>query len=155
VRTLMFLFASLLGVACAPAMQSIRVYSEPPGAQVLLKGRVEATTPAQIKVSRREADVAIRLEKEGYMPVDIALRRSLDPWFVPKSCGVGLLLGVALGTANGLTNGTLGTRGNLYATIAGGVAVGGAEFVGGFVTGAAYRFKPGEITVGLNKRQGE
>jgi hypothetical protein len=143
VRTLMFLFACLLGVACAPAMQSIRVYSEPPGAQVLLKGRVEATTPAQIKVSRREADVAIRLEKEGYMPVDIALRRSLDPWFVPKSCGVGLLLG------------TLGTRGNLYATIAGGVAVGGAEFVGGFVTGAAYRFKPGEITVGLNKRQGE
>jgi hypothetical protein len=144
--------ASLLATACGPAMQVIRVYSDPPGADVLLKGTVVATTPAQVKVSKKETGLSLRIEKEGYKPVDVLLRRSFDPWFVPKSCGLGLLLGGLYGAQAMLKEHGVLTLGGFAGSVAGGVTVFGVDLVDGFAEGGAYKLSPCEISVGLNKQ---
>ncbi len=150
---LVLALASLLVVACGPTMQVIRIYSDPPGAEVLLKGTVVATTPAQVKVSKKEADLSLRIEKDGYNPVDVLLRRSFDPWFVPKGCGLALLFGGVYAVQNALRGVDPGTVGGLIPVVAGTTAFFGADMIGGFVTGAAYKISPREVTVGLNKEE--
>lgn len=71
-------------VSCATIMrgtsQSISVNSNPSGARIVVMGMEKGTTPAVIKVKRSETNVIVRLQKDGYEPVDIALTRSLSGW---------------------------------------------------------------------------
>ena len=71
------LVALLIG--CATIMrgtsQSIAVNSNPSGAKVIVMGMEKGTTPAVVKVSRKETNLIIRLQKDGYEPVEVALTR--------------------------------------------------------------------------------
>lgn len=79
--------AVLLAVssACATVLrpfptQRVRVESDPPGAQVFIDGEKVGVTPMVTGVSRRRAEHGLRFEKEGCLPEDYSLRRSMSSW---------------------------------------------------------------------------
>jgi len=80
------IIALLVQVNCCSIIhgttQEISVNSQPSAAKVIVKGVNMATTPAVIDLKRKESNIVIRFEKEGYEPVEIALRRSTDGWIV-------------------------------------------------------------------------
>jgi len=77
---------ALLIVGCATIIhgtrQNIAVSSVPTGAKVIVKGVHMATTPAVIELSRKESNIILRFEKEGYEPVELALNVSVDGWII-------------------------------------------------------------------------
>ena len=88
--------ASSLGVACAllaacavssgcatainGRTQRVAVASNPPGAQVYLHDAPVGVTPTFVDVPRRDRDLQLRLEKEGYEPTAFPLERSRSGW---------------------------------------------------------------------------
>ena len=91
-------------VSCASIIhgtrQDIAVSSTPTGAKVIVKGVHMATTPAVIEFKRKESNIILRFEKEGYEPVEIALRRSTDGW-IAGNIIFGGLIGLAIDFING------------------------------------------------------
>lgn len=99
-------WASSLGVACAllaacavssgcatainGRTQRVAVASSPPGAQVYLHDAPVGVTPTFVDVPRRDPDLQLRLEKEGYESAVFPLERSRSGW----SWGNMLLAGV-------------------------------------------------------------
>ena len=86
----LLLIAALLANGCATMnhgrSQPVIVRSEPPGARILVGGEPAGVTPDFVILSRRGA--VITLEKDGFRPAEIDVRRSM----------AGILLGnVALG----------------------------------------------------------
>lgn len=70
--------------------QRIDVTSVPAGARIVVDGADKGLTPLGIYVDRRRKDVTVRLERDGFMPSEITLRRGVG----------GALLGdLALGLA--------------------------------------------------------
>jgi len=58
--------------ACA---QQAAFISEPPGAQLVIDGKVVGTTPCTFKYrSRSGGEIRVRLEKEGFESLDIEVR---------------------------------------------------------------------------------
>lgn len=96
--------AVLIIVSCASIIhgtrQNISVSSVPSGAKVIVKGAEMATTPAVIKLSRKESHIILRFEKEGYEPVEIALNRSVDGW-IAGNIIFGGLIGLAIDFIDG------------------------------------------------------
>lgn len=94
----------LLVAGCASIIhgtkQEIAVSSIPTGAEVSVRGVHMATTPSVIKLKRKNSNIAIRFEKEGYEPVEIALRRSTDGWIVGNIL-FGGLIGLAVDFIDG------------------------------------------------------
>ena len=94
----------VLVVSCATIIhgtrQEISVNSMPSGAKVIVKGVHMATTPAVIELKRKESNIILRFEKEGYEPVDIALRRSVDGW-IAGNIIFGGLIGLAVDFIDG------------------------------------------------------
>lgn len=99
--------------------------SEPTGATVSVKGESVGVTPARVVLERKESHVVLRLEKEGYEPVDVPLKRDASGWT----------------TANLL----LGIGGPLPALLVAYVFYTGIDLL----TGAAYTFKPSKVRVVL------
>ncbi len=95
---------ALLIVGCATIIhgtkQDIAVSSVPTGAKVIVKGVHMATTPAVIKLDRKESNIVLRFEKEGYQPVEVALNRSVDAW-IAGNIVFGGLIGLAIDFING------------------------------------------------------
>ena len=95
---------TLMVIACATIIhgtsQDISVNSVPSGAKVMVKGVHMATTPAVIKLSRKESNIILRFEKEGYEPVEVALNRSVDGW-IAGNIIFGGLIGLAIDFING------------------------------------------------------
>lgn len=60
--------------------QDISVNSTPSGAKVFVKGIHMATTPSIIELKRKDLDIVLRFEKDGYEPVEVALHRTMDGW---------------------------------------------------------------------------
>lgn len=75
------LAACAISSGCATAIngttQRVAVASNPPGAQVYLRDAPVGVTPAFVDVPRRDPDLQLRLEKEGYEPTVVPLQRSL------------------------------------------------------------------------------
>ena len=59
-----------------------------------------ATTPAVIELKRKESNIILRFEKEGYEPVEIALNRSVDGW-IAGNIIFGGLIGLAIDFLDG------------------------------------------------------
>lgn len=78
------LAACVFSSACATAIngstQRVAVASDPSGAQVYVNGAPAGVTPAFVEVPRRDPDLALRLEKDGYEPTVLALERSRSGW---------------------------------------------------------------------------
>ena len=94
----------LVVVSCASIIhgsrQDISVNSVPSGAKVMVKGVHMATTPAVIELKRKESNIILRFEKEGYEPVEIALNRSVDGW-IAGNIVFGGLIGLAIDFIDG------------------------------------------------------
>ena len=91
-------------VSCATIIhgtrQEISVNSMPSGAKVIVRGVHMATTPAVIELKRNQSNIVLRFEKEGYEPVEIALRRSVDGW-IAGNIIFGGLIGLAIDFIDG------------------------------------------------------
>lgn len=80
--------------------QEIAVNSQPSGAKVVVRGVHMATTPAVIELDRKESNIVLRFEKEGYEPVEIALKRGTDAWIAGN-----IIFGGVIGLIVDFTNG--------------------------------------------------
>ena len=78
------LAACAVSSGCATAIngrtQRVAVASSPPGAQVYLHDVPVGVTPTFVDVSRRDPDLQLRLEKEGYESTVFPLERSRSGW---------------------------------------------------------------------------
>lgn len=78
------LAACVLLNGCATAMngplQRVAVASDPPGARVYMNGAPVGVTPAFVDVPRRDPDLELRLEKDGFEPAKLALEREFSGW---------------------------------------------------------------------------
>lgn len=136
---------ALLVVGCA-ATQKIKVNSEPLGAKVIVKGVQMAETPAVIKLPTKETNIILRIEKEGYEPVEVALERSLNSWEIVKT------IGAAAGASflpQIIKGGT--TKGPVMAASVGFIVGGGVGLVYGFGSGGFYKLSPSEVNIVMNK----
>lgn len=125
--------------------QRIRVTSTPPGAEVSLDGRPVGATPAEVTVSRRNRAPVIRVEKDGFRPHEQKLQRSQSWWLLADAALAGALyLAVAL-TVSGSSAWEIGEGPPTFNEnlIAGSVAA--APLVVDFLSGAAFRFRPGQV----------
>lgn len=77
--TPLFLIALLLASGCASMhhgrSQVVMVESEPPGARILVGGEPAGVTPSFVELKRRGA--AVTLVKDGFLPKEIAVPRSV------------------------------------------------------------------------------
>jgi hypothetical protein len=77
--------------------QKVKVESEPPGATVLVDGRLCGVTPTFVALDRK-VEHRIRLEKDGYKPAAADLKPGVNPW-VFGNVVVGGLVGVVVDLA--------------------------------------------------------
>ena len=117
---LLALMALLLANGCA-SMQGRRppvvlVESEPPGARILLGGEPAGVTPNFVKLDRRDA--VITLDRDGFVPREVEVPRSVDgglvgdvllggwlfraagPWVLAATLGLDLVTGAAWNLAS-------------------------------------------------------
>jgi hypothetical protein len=75
--------ASLALSSCATLLhsnhQSVRIFSTPSEAKVVVDGRFHLTTAGTVNLSRYEDHTAV-IEKEGYEPVTITIERRMSKW---------------------------------------------------------------------------
>jgi hypothetical protein len=145
--------AALLSSGCATVAngrhQRVQVETNPPAAKVLVNGTQRQTkatplqfeTPGEVVLNRKEKQVTLRIEKDGYEPVEIALKRGASGW-------------TPLGGASFLGLGVLG--GMVEGGAAGALAL-GAAFLGisvgiDLATGSAYRLDPSKVSVTLQPK---
>ncbi len=80
-RLVYILVGCLLVAGCASMANSrvvsVPVYTEPPGAKLIVAGRTYYS-PDVVKVPRGVGDFILTIEKNGYRPERILLKRSLD-----------------------------------------------------------------------------
>ncbi len=78
---LLLLAPSLLGCATlvTGSVQRVRIETSPPGARVVLDDRVHLRAPTEIEVDKLRRH-RLRVEKEGYRPVERTLPRRVQPW---------------------------------------------------------------------------
>jgi hypothetical protein len=60
--------------------QTVVVTSDPSGARVFLKSTAVGLTPVQLQLKRRDEHIVLRIEKDGFVPADIPLKRTVSGW---------------------------------------------------------------------------
>ena len=117
--------------------QDIEVTSSPPGAKVFINGEQRTTTPGVISLQRRGSHI-LRIEREGYEPIEMKMRRSMSGWILAD-----ILYGAAV-------------FGVWFAALLGETGVGGIIFWNGLpplgidlITGAAFKQLPDKVHVEL------
>lgn len=132
--------------------QRIQVETDPPSAKVSVegtrrqtKGVVRFETPGEVAVHRKEERVVLRIEKDGYGPVEVALKRGASAWtplgFAGFVGGLGVWLGMLEGGAG--------------VGMAVGAAYGGVGVAIDLLTGSAFRLHPSRISLTLEPKQGD
>lgn len=107
VMAIIFIFVSS---GCATIIsgrhQKIPVVSNPSGAKVIVNGK-ECQSPCTLILKRSQRLYKVRVEKEGYEPVEIALRRVLPGWDVfwgwGNFLGIGIIVDWCTGAVYKLT----------------------------------------------------
>lgn len=99
-----FALCSLACTGCASVMngrtQVVAVSSDPPGAHVFVDEEHVGVTPTFVDLPRRERNLALRLEKEGFGSVHVPVRRSASGWLwgdAALAVTNGLVAGQAIG----------------------------------------------------------
>lgn len=160
-RVLTVLAVLASSAACATIVrqktQRIPVTSAPIGARVSLNGRPQGITPVEIELRRGLKGQVIRIEYDGYDPVEIRPKRKLSPGPAIGNIGLGLIPAVfpamAWKLANELSPNPVPTVLLIWGA--------GAAAVGGILTaldcggpGKGYELRPTELTVTLTKTKG-
>ncbi len=87
--------------------QDVRVTSVPSGAVVRVNLNNQATTtPGVLTLNRKEIGYVLTFEKQGYKPVEVSLRRTVDGWLFGNILFgglIGLVIDFASGSAYKLT----------------------------------------------------
>ena len=108
-----------------------------PGARLFVNGRPAGITPVDVALCRRDRDVVLRFEKDGYDTTEMPLDRSLSAW---------LWGNVAWLTAGmSLTEGNYDTWDDVHALAWGSAFTFGVDLL----TGAAFKF-PREVITKLD-----
>src|SRR5262245_36412881 len=99
-------FAMFLG-GCASIVdgrrETVSFASDPPGAQIIINGRVIGVTPASISLERSEYKEAnVLFKKEGYQDQQAAIQTSLNNWFWGN-----ILCGAVIGTTTDAASGAM------------------------------------------------
>jgi uncharacterized protein YceK len=110
-RILATLLVAALLAGCASIIhgsrQDVRVTSVPSGAVVRVNLNNQATTtPGVLTLNRKEIGYVLTFEKQGYKPVEVSLRRTVDGWLFGNILFgglVGLVIDFASGSAYKLT----------------------------------------------------
>lgn len=126
--------------------QRIQIETNPPGATASVQGSkrqknassLRLETPGEVVLHRKEKQVVLRIEKDGYEPFEVALKRGPSAW-TPIGGASLLSLGILTGLVEGGAATGLGI-GAIYLGISVGIDL---------ATGAAYRLAPSEISVTL------
>ena len=95
---------ALVFTGCASVMngrtQVVAVSSDPPGAHVFVDEEHVGVTPTFVDLPRRERNLTLRLDKEGFGSVDVPVRRSPSGWLwgdAALAVSTGLSSGQAIG----------------------------------------------------------
>lgn len=59
--------------------QAISIDSEPAGAKVYVDGQLRGSTPMSIMMDKKLSSTDIRVQKDGYVDVNVPLKKQLDP----------------------------------------------------------------------------
>lgn len=118
--------------------QTVEVTSDPPGAKVFVNGKQMSTTPVDLMLNRKST-VTLRLEKEGYDPYEIRIKRTLSA-FLLSDLAVGALFGVGNGKLQGAAAG--------WGTF---VVYGLLLFGVDFLTGSAFEQSPSVVEAKLSE----
>ncbi|MBI3292709.1 MAG: hypothetical protein HYZ73_07890 [Elusimicrobia bacterium] len=110
-RILAALLVAALLSGCASIIhgsrQDVRVTSVPSGAVVRVNLNNQATTtPGVLTLNRKEIGYVLTFEKQGYKPVEVSLRRTVDGWLFGNILFgglVGIVIDFASGSAYKLT----------------------------------------------------
>lgn len=111
-------------LASPTSVQRVPVTSDPSGAELFVDGDLVGVTPVTVELSRRDSEVSLRMEKDGFVPEEFRVERVLSRWLLLDVVTIMIPYIRDLGTAEvlGMFAGGLGT-------------VLGLEFL----TGAAFR----------------
>jgi hypothetical protein len=136
VRLLPPLLLLSLTTGCATVLhgtrQNVRVETDPPGATASAGGQT-VTTPGVLKLHRKETNLEVVVEKEGYVSVRVPLARQFD---VPYPGDLVLTVSAMVGAA--VTKSWFGAIGLPVAAVGVDIA-----------TGANYRIEPSKIFLRL------
>ncbi len=110
-RILAVLLIAALLTGCASIIhgsrQDVRVTSVPSGAVVRVNLNNQATTtPGVLTLNRKEIGYVLTFEKQGYKPVEVSIRRTVDGWLFGNILFgglIGLVIDFASGSAYKLT----------------------------------------------------
>ncbi len=81
--------------------QDVRVVSNPSGAVVRVNlNNTATTTPGILTLNRKEIGYVLTFEKQGYKPVEVSLRRTVDGWLFGNII-FGGLIGIVIDFASG------------------------------------------------------
>ena len=101
-RFVPLLAAVLLSTGCASVFLSahddLKVVTDPPGATARV-GELVVVTPGVLEVSRNGKSVVVEIDKEGYEPREIPIRRSRSGAVWTNLVGIGLGAVVGVSTA--------------------------------------------------------
>jgi len=106
VTAIAFLF--LVGGCCtiiSGRNQSLPVVTNPSGARVIVNG-VQQQSPCTLVLDRKQPLYQIRIEKEGYEPTEIVLRKGVNGWIwgnLLLGGIIGLIIDIATGSVNKFT----------------------------------------------------
>ena len=133
VRLLPPLLLLSLTTGCATVLhgtrQNVRVETDPPGATASAGGQT-VTTPGVLKLHRKETNLEVVVEKEGYVTRQVILRRT-GPNLTRANWAFGLVGGAATQSFVGV------------------VALPVAALAIDYATGAVYRLEPSSIFLRL------
>ena len=87
--------------------QDVRVLSSPSGAVVRVNlNNMATTTPGVVTLDRKETGYVLTFEKEGYKPVEVSIRRTVDGWLFGNILFgglIGIIIDFVSGSAYRLT----------------------------------------------------
>lgn len=81
-------------------LQNVSIATVPADAIVKASDGETCTTPGVLKLDRALSSYTLHIEKEGYKPIDITLRKDVDPWFFGNIL-IGGLIGIIVDLSTG------------------------------------------------------
>ncbi len=93
----------VLATGCATIMQGstqrVSIGSTPAGASITVDGQPMGTTPAMVRLKRKDSHV-LRLDLEGYAPFEMPLQRKASGW-IAGNIIFGGLIGIVIDASTG------------------------------------------------------
>lgn len=131
--------------------QRVEIFTEPAGASATADGQ-SVMTPGVLVLPRKAKNLEIRIEKEGYTPKTVTLRRETSGavWWNFMGIATGAAAGAAFGdSTSGSTQGIGPNTAGASGAVIGGAVAPAIGFATDYSNGAAYRQSPATVVVKL------